>query len=158
MILGAILGETPPNVLEAVCVVLELGAPLTLSDAEVNVVQLNICETTDGLWIVFVVYELVESIDSAEDESGIAVAKEESVASPVDDVEKAEVFVRVSEVEGNIDRLGVPVPDIADRVGSELEKEGTLELEGKDELASPTTVITRHLALHVASSVWFCVL
>ena len=142
MILGAILGETPSNVLEVVCVILELGAPLTVSDAEVNVVQLDICETTDGLWIVFVVYELVESMDSAEDESGIAVAKEESVGSPVDDVEKAEVFVRVSEVEGNIDRLGVPVPDIADRVGSKLEEEETLDLEGKDELASPTTVIT----------------
>ena len=103
-------------------------------------------------------YELVDSIDSAENESEIAVAEEESVGSSVDDVEKAEVLVRMSEVESNIDKLGVPLPDIADRVGSELEKEDNLDLEGKNEPASPTTVITRHLALQVASSVWFCAL
>ena len=158
MILGAVLGETPTKVLEVVCVVLVLGVPLTLSDAEVNVVQLDIFETTGGIWNVFVVYELVESSDSAEDESGIAVAEEKSVGSPVDDVGKVGVLVRMSGGEGNVDRRGVPVPDISDRVGSKLEKEDDLDFEGKDELASPTTVITRHLALQVASSVWFCVL
>ena len=65
--------------------------------------------------------------------------------------------MRVSEKGGETDKLIVSLPDIAERVGIVLGKEGTLDLEGSDELASPTTVITRHRALQVASSVRFSV-
>lgn len=157
MILGAVLRDTSSTVLEVLCVVPEIGVTLTLSDAEVNVIELDVLETTGGLWTALVVYELVESIDSAEDEPEFAVTEEEFVGSAVDDMENAEVLVCMSENEGKTDAPELPLPDIAGRVGNEFGKEDILKVEAKVETGSPTTVITRHPALQVASSVWFCV-
>ena len=93
------------------------------------------------------------SIEDLRNDEVLAVTEEELMGSEVDDVGNAEVLVRMFEKEGKIDELEGSMPESGERAGNELEKEDDIALEGKDETASSTTVITRHPALQVASSV-----
>ena len=106
MVLGDVLRESLFIVLEAFCVVFDLDVTLTLSDIKADVIQLSVLEIIGGLISIFVVYELEEPVDLAEEDPELVVDKE-FMGSELDVMEIAEVFGRVSETECNIGELGV---------------------------------------------------